>query len=351
MAWWIDGITGSIRDAGRSPGAAWLGPYPSRSAADNALHAHGGGPGPGAGGGGNIGGRLISEAEKFIGAPYVWGGESPKGFDCSGLVQYSLEKLGVKNVPRTSEEQWAWVRRISKAQLSAGDLIFMQYPGEASPGHVAIYAGGGQIIQAPGTGGHVEKVPWSPAATAAGGGQVIGYGRVAGAGAGVGANVPGGPPGGGGNPGVGSVIGGILKGLFPGTSWGSDIQAGAKASSGLGDIATSITGVAGSLGKIASAVDWFLKPNHWVRIFCGIIGFQALAAGVVIMTQVKDVQVAGIGPPPAVQTAALPLGILLVGAGGVLLFVAFHNLPENVTNIPTLIGHVRDEAKASKAAA
>jgi cell wall-associated NlpC family hydrolase len=74
---------------------------------------------------------LVDEASKFLGTPYIWGGATPKGFDCSGLVQYALERLGLRNVPRTSEAQWAWVKRISRSQLRPGDLIFEQWPGEA----------------------------------------------------------------------------------------------------------------------------------------------------------------------------------------------------------------------------
>jgi cell wall-associated NlpC family hydrolase len=72
--------------------------------------------------------EFIAEEKKFLGVPYVFGGESPSGFDCSSLVQYCLNAIGVQGCPRTSEEQWNWVERISYDQLVPGNLI-------SGPGH------------------------------------------------------------------------------------------------------------------------------------------------------------------------------------------------------------------------
>ncbi|WP_077850830.1 C40 family peptidase [Clostridium felsineum] len=100
------------------------------------------------------GNDVVSFAESFRGVHYVWGGTTPSGFDCSGLVQYVYNHFGI-SLPRTSQEQAGVGTTVSSPQ--PGDLLFF---GPASaPYHVAIYAGDGQMVEAPRTGLDVRVTP------------------------------------------------------------------------------------------------------------------------------------------------------------------------------------------------
>ncbi len=105
------------------------------------------------------GSAVVADAAKYLGVPYQWGGTSPStGFDCSGLVQTVFADLGV-SLPRTSQEQaTSGVAVPSLAQAQPGDLVFFAgSDGTAtSPGHVGIYIGNGQMIDAPQTGSTVQ---------------------------------------------------------------------------------------------------------------------------------------------------------------------------------------------------
>lgn len=113
--------------------------------------------------------NIINLATSLEGTPYVWGGTTPSGFDCSGLVQYVYGQSGV-NLPRTSQEQatvGAPVQSLAAAQ--PGDLLF--FAGSdgttSSPGHVGIYVGNGQMIDAPYTGTVVQEQAVSGSAVVA----------------------------------------------------------------------------------------------------------------------------------------------------------------------------------------
>lgn len=99
------------------------------------------------------GAQMVSVAKKYLGTPYSWGGTSPSGFDCSGLVQYAASKVGI-SVPRTTYEQIKGGKEVSKNNLQPGDLVF--FGSSSDPHHVGIYIGGGQYIHSPKTGDVVK---------------------------------------------------------------------------------------------------------------------------------------------------------------------------------------------------
>jgi NlpC/P60 family len=106
--------------------------------------------------GGTIGERAVAIAERYLGVPYVWGGASPvSGFDCSGLVMYVYAQLGI-HLTHFSGAQWnEGTRILSPDDLLPGDLVFFE-PGPLGPGHVGMYIGNGDFIQAPHTGDVVK---------------------------------------------------------------------------------------------------------------------------------------------------------------------------------------------------
>lgn len=95
---------------------------------------------------------LIEEAEKYLKVPYLWGGESPEGFDCSGLMKYVFKSQGI-DIPRISEDQQSFAKPISIAEIKPGDLVFNK---ASDSTHVGMYIGYDMYIQAPHTGDVVK---------------------------------------------------------------------------------------------------------------------------------------------------------------------------------------------------
>ncbi|MDP4127350.1 MAG: NlpC/P60 family protein [Bacillota bacterium] len=88
---------------------------------------------------------IINTAEKLIGVPYQWGGDTPNGFDCSGFVQYVFAQNGI-NLPRISRDQYTIGTPVNFSDLQPGDLIFFSIAQNGLIDHVGIYIGNDQFI-------------------------------------------------------------------------------------------------------------------------------------------------------------------------------------------------------------
>jgi cell wall-associated NlpC family hydrolase len=101
--------------------------------------------------------RVVQVAASRKGAPYKWGAEGPRKFDCSGLAQWSYRRVG-KSIPRVTRDQYRAALHIRKHARRRGDLVFFHRGRRArSIYHVGIYAGRGRIWHAPHTGARVRK--------------------------------------------------------------------------------------------------------------------------------------------------------------------------------------------------
>ena len=123
-------------------------------------------------GGSASGDAVVSEANKYLGTPYVWGGSSPSGFDCSGLVYYALNEAGI-NVPRTTAQGYKdMATPVNEATAQPGDLIFFGTQGVVD--HVGIYMGNGQMVNAAGSCVQITDINTRRAG-------IISWGRIGGA--------------------------------------------------------------------------------------------------------------------------------------------------------------------------
>ena len=149
----------------------------AQSAAQSGSSGGGGG-----GGGGGISVNLspppptssgaagaVQAAQGEIGVPYVWGGTTPAGFDCSGLVMWAYQQVGI-SLPHFSGAQYDDTTHIPLGDIAPGDLLFY---GPGGDDHVAMYIGGGMMVEAPYTGASVWDTPMRT------GDGFVGVGRVA----------------------------------------------------------------------------------------------------------------------------------------------------------------------------
>lgn len=99
--------------------------------------------------------QLVRTAKKYIGVRYKYGGESPRGFDCSGYVMYVYERNGIL-LPRSVKRQYQAGRKIRLAQARPGDLVFFRTSRRKRFSHVGIYLGGNRFLHAPRRGKRVS---------------------------------------------------------------------------------------------------------------------------------------------------------------------------------------------------
>ncbi len=97
----------------------------------------------------SMGSTAAAVALQQVGVPYLYGGSTTNGFDCSGLVQYSYSRAG-KRVPRTTGQLWSATTTVRREDLQAGDLLFFKIEGKMS--HVGMYIGEQRFVHAPSSG-------------------------------------------------------------------------------------------------------------------------------------------------------------------------------------------------------
>lgn len=117
--------------------------------------------------------KVISAGSQYLGVPYVWGGMSPSGFDCSGFTAYAYKKAGYGTLPHNSRSQRSVTKNVSSPEV--GDLIFFTAsPGGSTITHVGLYAGNNKVLHAAGDKVQYQSVAkgsyWEP--------RIVGYGSL-----------------------------------------------------------------------------------------------------------------------------------------------------------------------------
>ncbi|KKB36559.1 C40 family peptidase [Bacillus thermotolerans] len=95
-----------------------------------------------------IGEAMVEYGKKFMGVPYVFGGTTPSGFDCSGFTQYVYKHAAGISIPRTTDQQYKVGTSVSKSDLQPGDLVFFKNTYRKGISHVGIYAGNNMVLNA-----------------------------------------------------------------------------------------------------------------------------------------------------------------------------------------------------------
>jgi cell wall-associated NlpC family hydrolase len=197
-------------------------------------------------GGSTLAGRFLGEVQGLLGTPYVWGGESDAGVDCSGLVQLAARRVGI-SIPRTTEAQWGALRHVQKDDVQAGDLVYFTGADGASPGHVGVVDQTGQswkMIDAPHTGTDVQEQSFSLDGT--GDMHVVGFARLPG------------------------VKGG---GASSGTGGGGSVVS----------LPGQVTGFFSGAEDFLTALMWIENPENWMRILSAVAGAFLAIAGIIVL--------------------------------------------------------------------
>jgi|TARA_B110000438_G_scaffold281410_1_gene307547 hypothetical protein len=96
--------------------------------------------------------KITSEINKYLGVPYLWGGDNPNAFDCSGLVQWTLKKSLDLSIPRTTNQQYNYWKKLISNQfqnLKEGDLVYFKTFGSNPVSHVGIFIGNNTFVHSP----------------------------------------------------------------------------------------------------------------------------------------------------------------------------------------------------------
>jgi hypothetical protein len=216
------------------------------------------------------GADIVAYARQQLGKPYAWGSEGPNSFDCSGLVKYVYQHVGL-STPRTTSDMMSRkspLRPIGRADLQPGDLILSHWGSMPPHSHVAIYAGGGQVIEASHKGTPVRVLTYGPDYAA----HTDAYRRVPGINGAAGTD-----------PGdiLGAVsgVGGVLAGMIP--QPGNVTEALTNVGNAAAGIAQSVVGV----GELASTVSRALLPSNLLRGVMFLFGVALVFVGILFLAR------------------------------------------------------------------